>query len=158
MVTDHIFVSVLATSPAWSIHVASFSLPPEIDCGSWQRQGQWCRGNWAFQSGRNRGLIFSTFTNVYMMIKGTVLLLVYMYNCAILLCIFIYIIKYRILPRQKLSKYYFALCMLYVCMCTSNSDSSNWDSCIFLSSSCCSSLVFSVSSSGFSCWMVKASS
>lgn len=41
---------------------------------------------------------------------------------------------------------------------TSNSDSSNSESCIFLSSSCWSSLVFSVSNSGFSCCMVKARS
>lgn len=41
---------------------------------------------------------------------------------------------------------------------TSNSDSSSWASWIFFSSSCCKSLVFWLSSSGFSCWMVNASS
>lgn len=48
--------------------------------------------------------------------------------------------------------------ILYVDICTSNRDSSNWANCIFLSSSCCNNLVFSVSNSGFSCWMVKPSS
>lgn len=41
--------------------------------------------------------------------------------------------------------------------CTSKSVSSNRVSCIFFSSSIWRSLFFSVSNSGFSCWMVKAS-
>ncbi len=44
------------------------------------------------------------------------------------------------------------------CFSTSSSDSSSWASWIFFSSSCCRSFVFSLSSSGFSCWMVNASS
>lgn len=44
----------------------------------------------------------------------------------------------------------------HTCTCTSKSVSSNRASCIFFSSSIWRSLFFSVSSSGFSCWMVNA--